>query len=240
MIKKQAEQFKAACGLDGEDLVEFAGKCLFTGLAGSLTNNKRDLSRTIVDWSATADAMAGARLGAMRQMVRDKAGMPEQIETSLDPSMSLPHCDVSSEDELLPCPASLAEVGKIVEREQLTEAIAIVPKLDKPLLVHAAGGVGKTVFLESLAKSLSAQRMRSCSLIASAVGRYRAPEDSRHLPKRGLIHIVNTLSCCGLCDPLLPDNDNVESFLRIFRRQTRPECYITRHGFNGEKPRTDH
>ncbi|MGR3318943.1 MAG: hypothetical protein ACUZ8O_10750 [Candidatus Anammoxibacter sp.] len=73
-VKKQAEQFKTACGLKGKPLVEFAGKCLITGLAGSLTDTKRDLSRTLVDWSATSDAIARARLGAMRQMVRDRQG----------------------------------------------------------------------------------------------------------------------------------------------------------------------
>ena len=57
-IKKQTEQFKAVCGFDGKVLVEFAGKCLITGLAGSLSDTKRDLSRTLVDWSATSDAVA--------------------------------------------------------------------------------------------------------------------------------------------------------------------------------------
>lgn len=68
--KKQAEQFKAACGLDGKQLAEFAGKFFIAGLAGSLTDIKRDLSRTLVDWSAAGDALARARLGEMREMVR--------------------------------------------------------------------------------------------------------------------------------------------------------------------------
>jgi hypothetical protein len=218
VIKKQAEQFNAACGLEGKDLVEFAGKCLFTGLAGNLPNLKRDLTRTIVDWSAASDAMAGARLGAMRQMVRDKAGCAGTNRNVIGHIDVLAALDVSSEDELRPCPTSLAEVGKVVEREQLAQAIAIVPKLEKPLLIHAAGGVGKTVFLESLAQSLSYQN-EVLFFDCFGGGAYRAPEDSRHLPKRGLIHIINTLACSGLCDPLLPGNDNVESLLWIFRRR---------------------
>lgn len=30
------------------------------------------------------------------------------------------------------------------------------------------------------------------------------PGDARHLPRKGLVHIVNELACRGLCDPLLP------------------------------------
>jgi len=217
-IKKQADQFKAACGLDGKPLVEFAGKCLITGLAGRLSDTKRDLSRTIVDWSATSDAVARARLGAMRQMVRDKAGYAGTNRNVIRHTDVLAALDVPDVDELLPCPASLPKVGDVVEREQLSAAITLIPKLDKSLLVHAAGGVGKTVFMDSLAKALSAKH-EVVFFDCFGGGAYRAPEDSRHLPKRGLVHIVNTLACHGLCDPLLPDNDYMESLVRAFRRR---------------------
>ena len=142
-------------------LVEFAGKWLMTGLSGNLTATKRDLSRTLVDWSATSDAVAGARLGAMRQMVRDKAGHAGTNRNVIRRTDVLAALDIPDVDELLPCPDSLVEVGEIVEREQLTEAIALIPQLDKPLLIHAAGGVGKTVFMDSLAKTLRDQA-RGC------------------------------------------------------------------------------
>ena len=217
-VKKQAEQFKAASGLDSTTLVEFAGKCLITGLAGSLTDTKRDLSRTLVDWSYTFDAVAGARLGAMRQLVRDRAGYAGTNRNVISRIDVLAALGVQDEGELLPCPASLPKVGNVVEREQLAEAIALIPKLDKPLLVHAAGGVGKTVFLDSLAKSLS-HKHDVLFFDCFGGGAYRAPDDSRHLPKRGLVHIANTLACRGLCDPLLPGNDNVESLVKTFRRR---------------------
>lgn len=217
-VKKQAEQFKAACCLDGKPLVEFAGKCLITGLAGSLTDTKRDLSRILVDWSATSDAVAGARLGAMRELVRQKAGYAGTNRNVIRRTDVLSALDVPDVDDLLPFPASLPEVGDVVEREQLAEAIALIPKLDKPLLVHAAGGVGKTVFLDSLARSLSHKHF-ILFFDCFGGGAYRAPDDSRHLPKRGLVHIVNTLACNSLCDPLLPGNDNVEFMVRIFRRR---------------------
>jgi hypothetical protein len=216
--KKQADQFVEACGLNGRQLIEFAGKFQITGLAGSLSDSKRYLSGTIIDWSAANDAIARARLGEMRQMVRDKAGYAGTKRNVIEQVDVLAALGVSDVDELLPCPASLPEVGKVLEREQLAEAIALVPKLNEPLLIHATGGIGKTVFLDSLAQSLS-YKFEVLLFDCFGGGRYRAPEDSRHLPKRGLVHIVNTLACQGLCDPLLPGNDSVESLVKTFRRR---------------------
>ncbi len=216
-VKKQAEQFKAASGLDDRTLAEFAGKCLFTGLAGSLTGTKRDLSRTLVDWSAASDAVARARIGEMRKMVRDKAGYAGANRNVIKRADVLAALDVQDPDDLFPCPASFPKIGPIVERKQIEEAIALIPRLDKPLLIHAAGGVGKTVFLESLAKTIS-EKHEMLLFDCYGGGAYRAPNDSRHLPKRGLVHIANTLACRGLCDPLLPGNDNVD-LVRTFRHR---------------------
>ncbi len=113
-VRKQADQFI---------LVEFAGKCLMTGLSGNLTATKRDLSRTLVDWSATSDAVASARLGAMRQMVRDKAGHAGTNGNVIRRTDVLAALEIADVDELLPCPASLVEVGERVEREQQPEAL---------------------------------------------------------------------------------------------------------------------
>ena len=104
--RKQADQFMAACSLDGKPLIEFAGKCTIIGLAGTLTEIKRDLSRTLVDWSAADDPMARARLGAVKQLVRDKAGYAGTNRNVISRVAVLDALEVE-EDELLPCPASL-------------------------------------------------------------------------------------------------------------------------------------
>lgn len=38
-----------------------------------------------------------------------------------------------------------------------------------------------------------------------------------HLPRKGLVHIVNELACRGLCDPLLPGTDDSDDLIRAFR-----------------------
>ena len=215
---KQANQFKVAADLSGDALKEFASKFLLTGMSGSLKDTKGDLRKILVDWSATSDATARARLGDVRNMVRKKAGYDEEHRKVIRQVDVLSALELSDVDDLLPCPASLADVGEVVAREQLPDAIALVPLLTKPLLVHAEGGVGKTVFLESLASSLSDQH-EVVFFDCFGGGAYRSPEDGRHLANRGLIHIANVLACRSLCDPILPGSDNPELLFGTFRKR---------------------
>ena len=214
--KKQATQFTSACGLKGKELVQFAQKVRITGLAGSLRQNKQGLSRVLADWSVAPDAMARARLGNMRQLLLDKASLAGERQNVITRTDVLDALELQSPEDLFPCPTSFPEIGKVVEREQLSTVVSRIPKLDKPLLIHADGGVGKTVFLQSLAKILG-ETHETVLFDCFGGGAYRAPDDARHLPKRGLIHIINNLACDGLCDPLLPINENVEELVKAFR-----------------------
>ena len=215
---KQANQFEVAAGLTGNALREFASKFLLMGMSGSLTETKGDLRKILVDWSAASDATARARLGDVRNMVRKKAGYEEEHLKMIRQVDVLSALELSDIDDLLPCPASLVNVGQVVAREQLSDALALLPSLFKPLLVHAEGGAGKTVFLESLASSLSGGS-EVVFFDCFGGGAYRSPEDGRHLANRGLIHIANELACRSLCDPMLPGSGNSELLFSTFRKR---------------------
>lgn len=217
-IEKQAEQFKTASGLDGKPLAAFAAKCKVVGLSGSLPVTKDELAGLIVDWSATRDTIADARLGKIRQMVRDKAGHAGTNQNLITRTDLLAALGIGDAEDLLPCRSAIPDVGKVVEREQLANAIAQVRILSKPLLIHAAGGVGKTVFMDSLASAVL-DHSEVVFFDCFGGGAYRSPEDARHLPNKGLVHIANTLAFRGLCDPILPDGTDVTSLLKTFRRR---------------------
>jgi hypothetical protein len=232
--KKQADQFTSACGLTGDELAQFAQKVKVTGVSGNLRQNKQNLSRTLADWSGAPDAMARARLGNMRQLLRDKAGSVGERANVITRTDVLDALELQSPEDLLPCPASFPEVGKVVEREQLSTVVCRIPILDKPLLIHADGGVGKTVFLQSLAKILG-ETHEVVLFDCFGGGAYRAPEDARHLPKRGLIHIINNLACDGLCDPLLPNNENIEELVKAFRVRLTQAVATLQRGSKGKQ-----
>lgn len=214
--KTQAAQVKTACKLDGQDLIEFVSRLQLTGLTGDLREAKHQLAVSLADWSPARDPMASVRLNAVRQLARDKANLANQHRNLISRTDILTALELQDESDLLPCPASFPSVGAVVERQQLAETVAKIPLLERPLLVHADGGVGKTVFMNSIAASLALTH-EVVLFDCFGMGQYRAPGDARHLPRRGLVHIANDLACRGLCDPLLPTTDNSDDIIRAFR-----------------------
>ena len=225
VAKAQSEQFMKAAGLKSLPLEEFASKCRITGSAGSLSNIKSDLSKNLIDWSATGDAIARARLGKVRELVRRKAGYDPLDEKVIRQVDVLDALEIPEIEDLLPCQHNLPEVGNVLEREQLNSVADMIPSLDVPLLVHADGGVGKTVFLNSLTSRLR-RRHEVVFFDCFGGGVYRSPEDARHLPRRGLVHLVNELACRGFCDPVLPGGGGTEDLIRTFRRRLK-QCVNT-------------
>lgn len=217
-VRGQAEQFKEASGLSGKPLAAFARKLKIIGRSGSLPQTKDELASLLVDWSATNDPIAAARLGKLRELVRDKAGYAGTDRNLIRRTDVLSALQIGDPKDLLPCEAALVDVGQVLEREQLHEAIARIGRKSTPLLIHATGGVGKTVFMDSLASQISTD-YEVVFFDCFGGGSYRSPEDARHLPKKGLIHIANTLAFRGLCDPMLPDSPDVHTLLSTFRRR---------------------
>lgn len=219
-VRAQADQVGAACKLRGTALREFASRVRFVGLAGSLTRNRQLLTRQLADWSPASDSIARGAMERLSALLRKKAGIQGQgrnLVTKLDVLDAL---ELQEPADLLPCEAAFASVGPVVAREQLGTATRLVSAAKRPLLIHAAGGVGKTVFLQSLAAQLG-NKHKTVLFDCFGGGAYRAPEDARHLPKRGLVHIANQLAVEGLCDPLLPWPGGSDDYVRAFRSRLK-------------------
>ena len=224
-IKRQADQFITAADLKGKPLAEFASKVRFIGHSGSLKATKEDLENLLVDWSSTNDPIARARLGDLKNLVREKAGYAGTNQNLITRPDILAALKVSDVNDLLPCEPRLIDVGPVVEREQLSEALERIENATKPVLIHAAGGVGKTVFMESLERRLG-ETSEVVFFDCFGGGAYRSLEDARHQPKQGLIHIANTLAFRGLCDPMLPETSDQQKLMRTFRRRLE-QCVNT-------------
>lgn len=227
--KAQANQLADACKLTGKDLAEFAARLDMIGLTGDLRENKQQLALTLVDWSDAKDHMARRRLADIREMARDKAGLIKQHRNVIVRTDVLAALGLSDDKDLLPASASFPPIGKVVDRVQLDDAVHRIPQLTRPLVVHAEGGFGKTVFMNSLAARLSHEH-ETILFDCFGMGQYRASDDSRHLPSRGLVHIANELACRGLCDPLLPSASNSEDILRAFRVRLEQAVATLRRG----------
>ena len=219
-VGKQAEQFTKASGLTGKLLTAFAKKFQLIGQTGNLDYIKNHLASLLVDWSATYDPIASARLGQLKDLVREKAGYAGTGKNLITRTDVLAVLKIGDPSDLLPCAPAFVDIGSVLERKQLHEAIKHIRTQSLPLLIHASGGTGKTVFMDSLASKL-ANDYEIVFFDCFGGGAYRSSEDARHLPNKGLVHIANTLAFRGLCDPILPDSTDLQSLLRTFRRRLK-------------------
>src|SRR5439155_18955152 len=126
--KIQADQIKSASGLSGKELSAFAKKIRLNGMAGSLHQNNQLLAGVIVNWSATHDALARARLGDLRHSLRKKAGLEGEGQNVLTRIDVLECLGLSGPDELLPCQSAFPAVGPIVPRAQLASTLLRIPE----------------------------------------------------------------------------------------------------------------
>lgn len=214
----QEKQFKAAAKLTGDQLKEFASCCEFLSYTKLLSNSKRELESTLISLSATSDSIASSRLGKLKELVREKAGSAGDNRNTIERTDVLAALSVRDVNDLLPCPEALSDWGDTLAREQTEAAIKTIASSDKTILIHAAGGVGKTVFMKSLANKLSEEH-EVVFFDSFGGGAYRSTEDARHLAKHGIIHIANTLAFRGLCDPILPNTPDEQALAQTFRHR---------------------
>lgn len=166
------------------------------------------LKRTLTDWSAGSDSAARMRLHDLKELVIGKAGPAGQTNNLIKQEDVLDALGCEPED-LFPADTRFIPVSEIVERDQLTTAVKLLKNTSLPLVVHADGGVGKTVFIQSLASALGSD-FEVVMFDCFGGGSYRSEDQARHLPKVGLVQIINELASRGACDPLLPgDGDRI-------------------------------
>ncbi|WP_298928196.1 NACHT domain-containing protein [uncultured Ramlibacter sp.] len=214
----QAHQVFAACNRSPRDLESFLSRLEMRGASGSLTALKADVATRIVDWSASSDYVAQGRLGALKALVRTKAGTEGANRNVIRLEDVLSALHVADARDLLPTPASFVGIGPVVSRSLAQKKVLENLFKQRPVLLHAAGGVGKTVFMQALASNLATQG-EVILFDCFGGGNYRSVEDSRHQPQKGLLHVVNALASKGLCDLIIPGPLSTPDLLATARRR---------------------
>jgi hypothetical protein len=187
------------------------------GSKGSLIEAERAISTTLAAWREPGDPDAEKRLLKLRNLIRIKAGPGSERDKRIDRVAVLAELEVEHEDRLYPTPDAFPAVEVIIQREVLDDIAVLAGEGGLPLVVHAAGGMGKTVLMQGLADQLRADGP-VVLFDGFGAGRWRDPADGRHLPERTLVHLANLMAGQGLCDILLPVAD-VTGLLRAFRRR---------------------
>ncbi|MFP3611841.1 NACHT domain-containing protein [Paraburkholderia sp. SIMBA_050] len=214
----QARNIKKWCADRGlSDASRLFSRIVFRAGEKSLAGQDNALRRTLTDWSAGADSEARLRLHGLQDLVLKKAGPSGQGKNLIRREDVLDALDCEPED-LFPADTRFIDVGAVVERAEISKVGDLVKASNLPVLVHAEGGVGKTVFIQSLAERM-ANEFEVVVFDCFGGGSYRSDNHSRHLPRIGLVQIVNELSSRTLCDPMLPGGDDNRKIIKAARRR---------------------
>lgn len=109
----------------------------------------------------------------------------------------------SSEDDLQPAPCLISDPSGTLPRDQENEILRGFLAATSPIVIHAEGGVGKSVLASRLAAEIppdSEAVLYDCF----GDGLYRSSLYSRHSHADALVQIANELAAKGLCHPLIP------------------------------------
>jgi hypothetical protein len=214
----QARNLKKWCASRGlSDARRLFLRMVFRAGEKSLAGQDNALRRTLTDWSAGADSEARLRIYGLQNLVLKKAGPSGQGKNLIRREDVLDALNCES-DELFPAETRFIEVGNVVERSELSMVDDLVKMSVLPVFVHAEGGVGKTVFVQSLAARM-ANEFEVVVFDCFGGGSYRSDNHSRHIPRIGLVQIVNELASWTVCDPMLPGGEDSRKIIKAARKR---------------------
>lgn len=149
------------------------------------------------------------------EFVRARTLTSRAHDPVIRPAALLNCLGVRSPEDMFPAPPSFVDVAGLLPRCQEAEIAELIINAQAPVLIHAAGGVGKSVFGGRLPELMP---LGSVAVLFDgfAGGDYRKPSQPRHLHGQGLVQIANELAEQGLCDPLLPRDAAPHDYLRAF------------------------
>jgi len=122
----------------------------------------------------------------------------------------------TDKNQLFPAPPKFEPLNNPIQREQHAELLAQIIGAYEPIIIHAGGGVGKSVVCRLLAEDLPAG---SVGIVYDCFGggEYLNVVKKRHRYRDALIQIANELAVLDLCERLiLRSKDSEDDLLRAF------------------------
>ncbi len=198
--------------LISEDLISFCGILHLEDGAGNYNIQKDELRTELAQ--LIAGSIENAQIENLIALVQEKV-LPNS-DGSINREDVLKRFGVTSERELYPAPAKWEDLENVIERKQYAYLKNSIASSLQPVIVHAAGGVGKSVFCRHLINSLPEGSL-AIAYDCFGAGSYRNRSESRHKHRDCLVQIANELATKGLCDPLIVQNTTLdEDIMRKF------------------------
>ena len=208
-FKKTIEKYTT---LTDGDLAAFCSLLNLEDSAGNYKVQKDELRLEIAQ--LVAGSIENAQIENLVALVQEKV-MPDS-DGLINKEQVLLRFGITSEKELYPAPAVWDNPINIIERKQHKILNDNISHSSNPVIIHAAGGVGKSVFCRQLINSLPEGSL-GIAYDCFGAGSYRNRSESRHKHRDCLVQIANELAAKGLCDPLIVQNTTLdEDIMRKF------------------------
>lgn len=200
-------------GLKRESLAAFCGVLRLEGRKDDYWDQRNILFQETTGYLPGADVEAPRQL---KELVLRNA-LSDSSATHTITKYDLLRALQTDEDELFPARPLLQKMDTAVPREQEAEVIGRIVRAEGvPVIIHAAGGVGKSILATRIPMGLPKD---SWSVLYDCFGNglWRNPSSYRHRHKDALVEIANELATKGLCHPLVPAvQADVAQYMKAF------------------------
>jgi hypothetical protein len=211
-VKQFQETLEKYTQLQDKSLQEFCGSLDLIDGEGDYVAQRYELHAEIS--KLLAESVHNAQIDSVIALVQDKA-LPKNNGEIVREDI-LKRFGVTSERDIFPAPLEIEKSNNFIKREQHEILLNSVLQASTPVIIHAGGGVGKSVFSRQLLESLPCG---SLGIIYDCFGsgKYRNRSESRHRHRDALIQIVNEIALHGLCELLIPKSTDLDdAILRAF------------------------
>ena len=194
-------------------LMEFCQKIELIDTEGDYNEQRFELSAEISKF--LAESSNDATTDNLIELIH-KYSLSDKENERIRKENILEILGVHSEKELFPAPNEMESIKKVIIRAQYEEILQEIINTKEHIIIHASGGVGKSILAKYIAGNLPND---SIGLVYDCfgAGKYRNPQHPRHNHKFGIVQIINELALLGLCNFLIPQrSDSDDAFLRCF------------------------
>lgn len=223
-VQKVYNRFFEDCGLEETEFKIFLKLLGFLDIQDSRYTQKSELNKEVNKFMPEFDIDAPLKL---KELIRSRV-MPEHTNDPVIRKETIYHAfGVTKIEDLLPAASQFEKLDTYIHRMQEDDIVKQIIVSSSPVVIHASGGVGKSIFAQNLS-SLMPEGSKTVIFDGFANGSYRAPSDQRHLHKNGLTQIINEFAFDGLCMPLLPKIASIDNYLKTFYNRLKEIVFETK------------
>jgi hypothetical protein len=199
--------------LKGKKLAEFCALLSIEDSEGDYNVQNSELSKELSQLVAGADTDTQAI--TLANMVQEKV-LPDS-DHIVNREEVLKRFRITNGREFFPAPPLWEKLDTVIERDQYADILRSISQSENPAIVHAAGGVGKSVFSRHIINAIPANSL-AIAYDCFGTGSYRKRSSFRHRYRDALVQIANELAAEGICQPLMVvdttlDDDILRNFL---------------------------